>query len=307
MTPGPDPRRAGPALVEGAAARATLADALEHVAALVPYLTATIDPPGSAGTDAPTDPTRPLPTDGEWVPCRTLIDDDAWLGRIIRSTGSGLGTEDPVVAASLFVQSYSYRILTLTVGCLTATGVVPDASASHMAVGLARHWPSLVAFLDPAVLSVGTGTGTGTDGAAVLRTDRDAADIALQFVIDNAVEDHLRPLLGAVTTGIGVPLGQRLLWGNVAASAAVAFRTMEGCLGPWVEDLGERFFALAPASLQGLGSYCVVENGDRHGWFWERTSCCLFDRLPDGVRCADCSLTPESERRAAYRASLDLG
>jgi ferric iron reductase protein FhuF len=102
-----------------------------------------------------------------------------------------------------------------------------------------------------------------------------------------------------------VPLGARLLWGNVAASAATAFRTMEGCLGRFVEPLAPRFFALAPSELQGLGSFATVEHAGRRAWFWERTTCCLFDRLPDGIRCADCSRTPPSRRAEDYRASLE--
>ena len=111
-------------------------------------------------------------------------------------------------------------------------------------------------------------------------------------------------LVDAVSTGLGVPIGRRLLWGNIAASAATAFRTMAGCLGSFVEPLGRLFFDLAPPELQGLGSFYLVEIGDRRGWFWERSNCCLIDRLPGGVRCADCSLTPADVRRQAYRDSL---
>ena len=71
-----------------------------------------------------------------------------------------------------------------------------------------------------------------------------------------------------------------------------------------VKNLGHRFFALAPPSLQGLGSFYTTESDTGRGWFWERTNCCLMDRLPGGLRCADCSLTPAAERRQAYRDSL---
>jgi ferric iron reductase protein FhuF len=279
--------------VEGEPAVDALSGALARVTSIVSYLTAVIDPPESDLPAGPAASTRPLPTDGQWVPGHALIDDPPWLGRIIRSTGSGIGTDDPVVAASVFVQGYSYRVLTLTVACFTAAGVVPDASAAHLAVGWERNWPSRVAFVAPAVLVT---EGPPTDVATI--TD------ALRFVVDTAIEAHLRPLLAAVRTGIGVAVGERLLWGNVAASAATAFRTMQGCLGDDVEPIGERFFALAPPEMRGLGSFLVVEDGERRGWFWERTNCCLFDRLPGGVRCADCSLTPTTERRAAYRESL---
>jgi hypothetical protein len=289
-------------MVEGEPARLALAGALARVTGLVPYLSAEIDPDAVA---APPDPAvtagtgRPVPADGEWTSARALIDDPPWLGRIISSAGAGLGTDDPVVAASAFVQGYSYRVMALTVACLTASGVVPDASAPLMATGLARHWPSLVCFTGPRVMVLDRPDVAGLSPDSATITD------ALRFVVDHALDGHLGPLVESVRTGVGVPLGGRLLWGNVAASAATAFRTMQGCLGAFVEPFGERFFALAPPQLQGLGSFCAVEHAGRRGWFFERTTCCLLDRLPGAVRCADCSLTPPTERRRAYRASLE--
>jgi ferric iron reductase protein FhuF len=170
-----------------------------------------------------------------------------------------------------------------------------------MAFGLVGPWPSQVAFLRPTVMIL----DGGADAVAALPPDSVAITETLRFVVDQAVDRHLRPLIASVHTGIGVAVGHRLLWGNVAAAAATAFRTMAGCLGPHVEPLGERFFALAPPDLHGLGHFIAVENDRTRGWFWERTSCCLFDRLPDGIRCADCSLTPARQRRQAYRDSLD--
>ena len=267
-----------PTIVDGQRAVDALSGALARVTGLVPYLTAQIDPP-----------------DGEWLPCQELIDDPDHLSRIIRSTGPGIATDDPVVMASVFVQGYSYRVLTLAVACLTASAVVPDASAPRMAIGLSGPWPSLVAYLSPRVLLTNAGTPT----------DADTITDALRWVVDTAIGAHLGPLADAVGTGLGVPVGRRLLWGNIAASAATAFRTMEGCLGSSVEPLGRRFFDLVPPALQGLGSFHLVEKGNHRGWFWERTNCCLIDRLPGGVRCADCSRTPAPARRQAYRDTLD--
>jgi hypothetical protein len=261
-------------IVEGDRAVAALSGALARVTSLVPYLTAEIDP-----------------LDGAWFPGQQLLDDPDHLGRIIRSTGPGLGTDDPVVMASVFVQGYSYRVLTLAIACLTSSGVVPDASAPRTAIGLTGPWPSRLAYLSPRVLITDADDPTVTD--------------ALRWVVDTAIDAHLGLLVEAVHAGLGVPVGRRLLSGNIAAAAATAFRTMEASLGSSIELLGRRFFDLAPPELQGLGSFYRLENGRGRGWFWERTNCCLIDRLPAGVRCADCSLTPVEERRRAYRDSLD--
>ena len=166
-----------------------------------------------------------------------------------------------------------------------------------MAVGLGRGRVSKVAYLDPTVFDI-----LDNQTPADALTDLSTADRALTLVLEQVVENHLRPLI-AITRD-QVRIGERLLWGNVAASVSTAFRTMEGCLGPWVVSLGERFFELAPPELQGLGGFLLIEAQDRRGWFWERTNCCLFYQIEGHAKCSDCSLTPAAERRDAYLKAL---
>jgi ferric iron reductase protein FhuF len=217
---------------------------------------------------------------------------------VIRATGERLGTDDPVVAASLFVQNYSYRVLTLAVACLTTAGVVPHSSASSMSITLANGRPSIVGYTKPMALVI----GCEESEVSTRLQQSEAISDAFGFVIAHSLENHIATLIDSTRARIRV--GARLLWGNVAASAAVAFRTMEGCLGQWVQPLGERFFEIAPAELKGLGSFFALEFAGRRGWYWERTNCCLYDRLPGDIRCGDCSRTPTQERRASYLASL---
>ena len=240
----------------------------------------------------PTVPTGEPVRDDAWVGCGDLLAEPQWLAATMRDTGRQLGTEDPVVGASLFVQNYAYRVFTLAVASVTVAGVLPDSSPATMAVSMRRGRPSSLAYLDARVATL---------DRAALQSDPGLGDDVVAALLE-IVTTHLTPLVESVRATTRV--GTRLLWGNVAASCAVAFRTVEGVLGPWVRPLGESFAEHSPATMGGLGSYLLVERDARHGWFWERTTCCLYDRLPGTVRCADCSRTPRDERRDAYWRSL---
>jgi hypothetical protein len=235
--------------------------------------------------------------DGIWLACGDLIENADWLGRVFEGTGRAIGTDDQVVAASIFIQGYAYRLLALAVASFTVGGIVPGSAPTSMAIGLGRGRASKVAYCNPTVFELVNGRNL-----SVALADQPTVDQALMLLLDEVVEGHLRPLIA--TTRRQLRVGDRLLWGNVAASASTAFRTMEGCLGPWIIPLGHRFFELGPSDLQGLGSFLLIEDDAKHGWFWERTNCCLFDRIPGHARCADCSLTPSPERRAAYARTL---
>lgn len=266
---------------------------LDVVGENISYLRATTEEvttvvPGTAVTD-----------DGSFVACDELIADGDWLGTVIARTGQQIGTEDPMVAASLFVQSYSYRVLTLAIACATTCGVVPDSSAASVAIGLKGGRVSQIAYTRPAILVL------GADGESVATTLTSLTQLEsfFAYIGEHAIDEHLALLIDATRSKIRV--GERLLWGNVAASMAVAFRTMEGTLGPWVQEIGTYFVDHAPTRLQGLGSFLTVESEGRSGWFWERTNCCLYDRLPGDIRCSDCSRTAKDVRRSAYRTSLE--
>ncbi|MDA8316618.1 MAG: (2Fe-2S)-binding protein [Actinomycetota bacterium] len=244
-------------------------------------------------TGEPADVVRPGEevSDGRWFCCEELLGGPSWLGAVVRDSGRRLGAPGGTVAASLFVHGYAYRALTVALSCFFLGGVLPGSRPDEMAMSLSKGRPASVAYRAPRVLA----TGQWRPG--------DGGEEVVAAFVDDAVEGHMRPLVSATLSCVRV--GRRLLWGNIAASAAVAFRTMEGLLGAEVKPLGERFFALAPAELQGLGNFATVEHAGRSAWYWERRNCCLYDRLPGNVRCTDCSKTSPEERRAAYRAALD--
>jgi ferric iron reductase protein FhuF len=278
--------------VDGQEAERRISVALDRVGAALSYLRADVGAIADAaapGTSA---------EDRQWMKCDELLAHPAWLEATVRSCGRRLGTNAASVAASLFVLGYSYRALTLAVSCTLMGGTIPSSGPEALAVAMSSGRPSLFTYHRPRALVL---AGDRTPGRETF-AGRELVDEALEHIVGDAVDGHLRLLVDAVCSRTRV--GRRLLWGNVASSAAVAFLTMEGTLGEWVKPIGERFFEIAPSELQGQGNFLSLEHAARRGWYWERRNCCLNDRLPEGTRCGECSLTPPEQRRAAYLAGL---
>lgn len=274
--------------LSGELAASRLGTALSEVSDAVSYLRAEVG-------DRPTVPKGATPAEETWLASSDLVNDPLWLAEVVAATAPRLGTSNQMVATSLFVQNYAYRVITLAVACATVSGVLPDSRHEHLAVCIKAGRPNSIAYLEPRILVMSNDPETMLSAPG-------AGQRVIDDLVESAITGHLADLVASAHESVRI--GQRLLWGNVAASCAVAFRTMEGLLGPWVRDVGERFMASTPEMMAGLGSFWLVEESGAHGWFWERSNCCLYDQL-GGVRCADCSKTPANERRAAYRRSLN--
>ena len=78
-----------------------LAADLARVTGLVSYLAVPLDPVGE-----------------EWISAEALVSDPACLRERIDATAAGRGTDDPAVAASMFVQSYAYLLAAATLAPL---------------------------------------------------------------------------------------------------------------------------------------------------------------------------------------------
>jgi ferric iron reductase protein FhuF len=253
---------------------------LDRVAAAVPYLRAEC---GSR-------------RGGAWLSCTELNTDRTFLRDTILSTAQGRGTTDPVVAASLFAQAYAFRVAGVALASYVLTRRVPDVGADQLAVGIARSRPSTVAFLRPCRAGV-------TDDPARCDVRVYGERALLTWFVHRLVAGHLRPFVDAVRDVVDV--GERLLWGNAAASCAVALRAVEGAFSDpvRVRTDAEAFFAAVP-EFAGLGGFVMLEAGDRQGWFYERTNCCLYYQTRAAVTCDDCSRVLRADRRAAFCATL---
>ena len=249
------------------------------VAALVSYMTVAINPTGD-----------------EWITSASLLSDESLLPELLATTGTGRGTDDRVVSASLFIQSYAYRLAVASLAPMALTGRCPNVAIDHVAFRIARNRPAGIALLS----------------ASELETSSDESLEVFKTVFDSIFNRHLDPLIEHLREITRI--GERLLWGNVASSFVNVLRTLESAhpesdSRAHVRRFTTDFLDAAPHALAELGTCFSLHSGDAEGWFHQRNTCCLWHKTQESQRaavsvCADCSLTPNDERRASLLAEL---
>ena len=247
----------------------SLAAVLSEMTSHVDYLRVSLDAPAADG----------------WLRCHDLLADPALLAESIRLTGPGRGAPNDMVAASLYVQAYAFRIAVVALGPFALGLASPTCAPEATAIRIARHRPAAVAVLDH---RLGQAGDRGPDATA-----------------EALLAGHLVPFVEAVAKIFTI--GRRLLWGNVAASCMTVFRALDGAPHAnraAVQQQATAFFAAAAPWLEGLGQFDLVRVGEQTGWYWTRQACCLWYQCSGGQVCDDCSLTSPEDRLAARRLQL---
>ena len=195
----------------------------------------------------------------DWIRGDALIADPATT---VRNTRSGFETDDDIVAASLFTEAYAFRVAGVALAAYALDLPVPDLAPAATAVRIDKPRPTAVAYL---------GNELHATNANQLAHD--------------LVGAHFEPFVAAIHSAFAV--GERLLWGNFAAACAVAFLAIGD--SEHVRDNAEEFMQAAAPWFGDVGSF-TDELAGRQGWFWDRTSCCLWFRTASGQLCDNCSL-----------------
>jgi ferric iron reductase protein FhuF len=244
----------------------TLPEVLAAVAGVVPYLRASTATEGA-----------------DWCSCAQLVTDGPTLAGVIERATPGFETTEPAVAASLFTQAYAFRIAGVALAAYALGLPIPEVAPGATAVRLDKPRPTQIAHLAP-----------------------DVHVMSPRQLSERLVSEHLHRLVTAVHARYRV--GERLLWGNVASSCAVAFRAVEGATPDERAQVRQRAeaFVVATPSFRGLGRFTIMRTGIREGWYWDRTSCCLWFRTTEARYCDNCSLLgPETLAEERVRELSD--
>ncbi|MEQ1701921.1 MAG: (2Fe-2S)-binding protein [Ilumatobacteraceae bacterium] len=221
------------------------------------------------------------PADDGWIASSQLIGDPIRMRAEIDTTAAGRGTDDAQVAASLFTQAYAFRMPSIALAAFALGLPVPTTAPDMTAIRIGRHRPAELAILQP-----------------------DCREISATDLVAELFEGHLVPFVETVRDATRI--GQRLLWGNVAASLATISRAVD--VAPMgdaaVRAKAVEFQAAAAPWLDGLGEFSTIETPDAVGWYWNRTSCCLWYQTTSAFYCDDCSLNDPVAQHAKRLAEL---
>jgi hypothetical protein len=211
--------------------------------------------------------TGALPGEG-WVPVGALGDPRGPLADRIEAVGSALRAGGRI-AASIAFQGVAAQVVAPLFAAVAVHGVLPDAGAAGVAPAL--HWRPGGG--GPWLWWPAGGRVVGCPDPAVLG--------ALFTTL-------LAPVVAAVRSQAAV--AERVLWGNVASSVASA-RQLVAAARP---DAAPRAAAVARHLLTTAPLAATATLHDPAppdvGWTFQRRSCCLYYRVPDGGMCGDCVL-----------------
>jgi hypothetical protein len=222
---------------------------------------------------------EPWTADAGWRPWTELADAEVAAEQVEAARATlihrfGLPEEDvPArVVASVTLLGWAARVMSPLLGAAVTAGGVPAPDPAELWWKPAAGGPLPLAYGGTRVLPAGP------------------------EVLASAVTALLGPLLATFRRRYA--LAPELMAGNVASALAGAAGMISG----------ERAASLVADTLEepplhGSGTL-VRPDPERARWFFVRTTCCLYYRLPGGGKCGDCVLTSEDERRRHWRAVL---
>lgn len=199
-----------------------------------------------------------LGADPAWRPVGELLGDDAGIDRLVDQVAVRLDTTERWIAASILYLGWAEHLTSVYAGSIVLGGAVPDLAAVNL------------------------GYRTGQGGRLELGADRLAA-VDATTGWRRLVDDHLCPLGDAVRRRVRI--GRRLVEGSVASALAGSLAALDRAGLASLDELVTRQWA-QPADVLPYGRWVGTDDGPRYA----RTTCCGYERLPQGSRCGDCAL-----------------
>ncbi|GII89272.1 hypothetical protein Ssi03_72620 [Sphaerisporangium siamense] len=183
---------------------------------------------------------------------------------LVTSVATRYGAKEPRIGASIMQLGHAARLWSPMLACALVHGVVPDLTRLHRAD-------------DGPALRLPASSGWHVDANAQLT----------RILYRSVVVTHLE----ALAAGLRVKVAPRLLYGNAASALAEAGRAVLAAR----PDLAGPTYRLT-TDLLGIGRLAGLGDVTGPDLTFRRRSCCLYYRVPGGVKCDDCSLDGKHRR-----------
>jgi len=237
---------------------------------------------------------------------RLLLDPPGLL-RAVRAFGRAAGTDETGVDASLLCQAWAVGVTRAAIASLGGARRVPDLAAANTRLLFDEaHRPVGAAAIRPRFAAMMGDEEAGHDPEAEIVPDDDAL---FAWTRARLFDGHLGPLVEALHDL--VPVGRRLLWGNVAAAVAGGFAALTAlAVHPFdpehVLPEAARLLDEPGSPTAGLAALFPVTHDGATRLLVRRQTDCLRYRLPDAPpTCLSCRLLPERDRRRRITARLE--
>ncbi|MFI6908356.1 (2Fe-2S)-binding protein [Nonomuraea sp. NPDC050394] len=180
---------------------------------------------------------------------------------LVEAVAARYDTRELRIGASIAQLGHAARLWSPVVGAVLTHGVIPDLTRLDRAdEGAGVRLPALAGWV------------AGTE------------EQVTELLYDMVVRTHL----DALAKGLRVKVASGLLYGNAASALAEAGRTVVSAR-PDLAGPAARLITrlLGRGGLAGKGDLISPDLTFR------RTTCCLYYRVPNGIKCGDCALLEE--------------
>jgi ferric iron reductase protein FhuF len=219
-----------------------------------------------------------------WIPATDLVSGDRLES--LFAIPRRLWSAAPHAAAVLAWKTYTYRLAQPLALAWSTAREVPLLSADNVLVQISSQRPYVTVGLRRSTSAVLSTSSAVRSHDAIVAPDEAGL---LDFLRLTLMEQHLRPLLAR--TRLIRRVGERVLWGQVAAGVAYALSDVSSTPG---EDAMVLTEALGLRGLAGVGE-------DDQVW---RNTCCLAFSTPSLDACRDCCM---HERAGGRGKECDTG
>jgi ferric iron reductase protein FhuF len=219
-----------------------------------------------------------------WLPIATLAADHCALQATLRRTGDEVGSDRRDVQASLFLETYAWRLVLALSGALVAEQRVIAPTADEVSLRPGEGRPSELQLAPHRFYALPADAAAAHRDATIAHTSAH-----LPQLFEGALIDHFAIIVHALNVTSG--RSNRALWRTIGDRTATALLYAgHACNNPHTGERLAHQILRGTRPLQSTPAYATLLVEDHPTRVHLRRGCCLWWRTTAGTYCATCPL-----------------